>query len=215
MDTKTKSIINMVVAVLAVLAFILFIVTITKIMGFLNEHAFEMTTKKDGSIDNVTDEAWKIIYNGGTIKGAKIDWPGSATGTTNAAQMHDVAAFKDWLAKNVPDIAKTLKKSNLGNYQIDSIVLQNGEYQATIGLEVLLIALKTSAVSVLLKVTIALSVITWIAGIITSIIVKKARNELGITSGGANIVFAVIRITGIPFLITSIITHIAIAKAEK
>ncbi len=214
MNAKTKSIINIVVASLSVLAFILFIVAIVKTLGFFNDNAFIMETNKDGSIKNVSDEAWKVIHNGGDIKGAKegMEWGGSNTGD----KVKDVIDFKKWLATNVPDIKDILSKDKLKPYQIDGLVLQNGEYQGTVGImEIFLIAIGTSTVSGLLKAMIAISVITWIAGIVTSIIVKKARKELGIQGGAANIVFAVFRFTGIPFLITAVMSHIAISKATK
>ncbi|TCG11446.1 hypothetical protein [Mycoplasma todarodis] len=212
MNAKTKSIINIVVASLAVLAFVLFVITIVKTLGFLTDNAFEMMVNKDGTIKKVSPEAWKLIHDGGVIKGADATWAGSKTGS----DVKDVAAFQTWLADHVESIAKALKKDKLQPYQIDGLVLQNKEYQATIGgIELLLLAFKSSTVSALLKVTFAVSFITWIAGIVTSIIVKKARKELGIVSGGANVVFAIIRVTGIPFLITSIMTHVAISKALK
>ncbi len=212
MNAKTKSIINIVVASLAVLAFVLFVITIVKTLGFLDNNAFEMSVNKDGTIKKVTPEAWKIIHDGGPIKGANATWKGINTNN----DVKDVAAFQQWLADHVETITKAIKKDKLHTYQIDALVLQGGEYQPTIGfIELLLVTLKSSTVSTLLKITIAISFITWIAGIITSIIVKKARKELGIVSGGANIVFAIIRVTGVPFLITSIITHITICKAVK
>ncbi|CAM9092963.1 hypothetical protein [Mycoplasma todarodis] len=212
MNAKTKSIINIVVASLGVLAFILFIIAVVKTMGFFENNAFIMETGKDGSIKDVSPEAWKVIHDGGKIKGAGAEWTGIKTGT----EVEQVAAFKDWLAHNVKDIAKVLKKGDLKPYQIDGLVLQNGEYQGTVGiLEIFLIAFNSSTVSALFKAMIVISLISWIAGIVTSILVKKERKSLGIVSGGANVVFAIVRVTAIPFLVTSIMSHIAITKALK
>ncbi|MCP4392890.1 MAG: hypothetical protein GY804_01255 [Alphaproteobacteria bacterium] len=52
MNAKTKSIINIVVAVLGVVAAIIFIIAIVKTFGFLQSNAFELQTK-DGKIDKV------------------------------------------------------------------------------------------------------------------------------------------------------------------
>ncbi|NQZ29517.1 MAG: hypothetical protein HRT98_03980 [Mycoplasmatales bacterium] len=212
MNAKTKSIINIVVASLGILAFILFVVAIVKTLGFFNDNAFMMETGKDGSIKDVSAGAWKVIHDGGKIEGTDAVWTGTKTGT----EVEQVAAFKNWLANNVEDISKVLSKGKLKPYQISALVLQNGKYQGTVGIiEVFLIAFNSSIISGLLKSMIAISIISWIAGIITSVIVMKTRKSLGIVGGGANVVFAVIRVTGIPFLVTSIMSHIAISKALK
>ncbi len=214
MDAKTKSIINIVVASFGVLAFILFVIAMVKTFGFLNDNAFIMDTNKDGTIKNVSDEAWKVIHNGGDIKGAKegMKWGGSNTGD----KVKDVMEFKNWLATNVSDIKDILSKGKLEPYQIDSLVLQGGKYQGTVGIiEIILIAWHTPLISGLLITMGIVSLISWIAGIITSILVKKARKELGIVSGGANVIFAIVRITGVPFLITSIMSYIAISKSTQ
>ncbi len=213
MNAKTKSIINMIVAALGVIAAIIFIIAIVKTLGFLQSNAFELQTK-DGKIDKVNPGAWKLIHDGGVIKGTDLKWGGKKDGTA----MQQVAAFRKFVFDNVDSIKKTINDNKSINMSdIDGIVLKkDGSYVVTVGgIELLMTVFSSSVGAILAKIAIALAVITWIAGIITSIIVQKARKALGIQGGAANIVFAVFKLTGIPFLITAIISHVAISKAAK
>ncbi len=208
MKVKTKLYINIAVSLLSVISFIIFIVAIFKMNVYLETSTWELSNP-----NKISSDGWQIIHGGGTFKDGTV-WAGSNTGN----QATDIKKFQEFMTWNSKDVINLIKNLKGDTKEILFLAKDpNGQLVALVGNDAIITtfiyAIKSQGALFIASILIGL--IGWISGIVTSIIVKNFRKKIGIGGGGASILFAVINLTGIPFLVSTIISLIMVSKELK
>ncbi|MCP4336906.1 MAG: hypothetical protein GY679_03630 [Mycoplasma sp.] len=208
MSLKAKVWLNMIVAAISVIGFIMLLIWG---VHFVQE-IHKINSIKVGGTDGLTEAQIDFITKGGQLVGSSKHWAGSNKTIADA-----ILDFQEWASKNVDIIKEQFDKhKNLQPKDINAIIMVgSGKAQVFIGaLGALFVSLQNAG-ETLFGLALAIMIITWLVGIGTSIAVKVAINKTGIEGKSIGIIFAVFKITGIPFLVTSIMSIIQSRKIKR
>ncbi|CAM9120160.1 hypothetical protein MYMA111404_02080 [Mycoplasma marinum] len=198
MNPKSKVWINLGMAVLAVTGFILIVVCM-----FNAIEAIKPFIERSHNIgDKMSDDVIKSLQAPGlTINGHAF--------TTSSTTAKNISA----------DLITAAKASGIKDVQeLKIFSINNGEielYSATAYAKELVSLFKNGNTKLMWIISIAIVIFSWIGGIITSIIAKGALKASNLKGGMAGVIFAIFKVTGIPFLITAIITAVKVSGSSK